>query len=117
MVAVDEDESRWTGIAADRGEDPGRGQPHEAREDPNLNPGQAARIRSQHPKAPLRPMQSELSAPPILPITNAPLTPDKPPLTQDKPCNPGQTLPNQIRSLALSTLCRPPNECYRFCLG
>jgi len=52
-----------TGIAADRGEVPGRGQPHEAREDPNLNPGQAARIPSQHSKAPLRPMQSALSAP------------------------------------------------------
>jgi len=50
---------------ADRGEVPGRGQPHEAPKDPNLNPGQTARIRSQHSKAPLRPMQSELSAPPI----------------------------------------------------
>jgi len=54
-----------TGIAADRSEVPGRGRAHEAREDPNLIAGQAARIRSQHSKAPLRPMQSELSAPPI----------------------------------------------------
>ena len=54
------------GIAAGRGQVPGRGQPHEAREDPDLNAGQAPRIPIQPSTAPpATHTLSELSAPPI----------------------------------------------------
>ena len=76
-----------TGIAADRGQAPGRGQPHEAGEDPNLNPGQTARIPSQHSKAPPAPLAVRTVSSPH----------PNPSLTH--PPNPGKTLPSSGQTL------------------